>query len=225
MTLAIETFPDRAVLMRTAADRMAQALSAAIAQHGQACIALSGGTTPGPAYEHLAAIDLNWQVVTLALVDERMIAPADNASNEFLVRRTLGPAINRGATFAPMFSASNAAAEAEGVYAALKIDLALMGMGADGHTASWIPGADGLLAALDPANPHAIAPIRAPGAAGAAERLTLTRRALRGVPKIILLITGVEKRAKLEAAATQSVEQAPVAALFADGRPEVLWAP
>ena len=227
MNPPIQVFPDRGALMQRAADEMAAALNDGIRARGAACAALSAGSTPGPAYERLATMSLDWPKVTFALVDERCVPASDPASNEGLLRRTLAPTLAAGAKVLPMYSGSTAPDHADAAYAALHIDIALMGMGADGHTASWFPGGDGLAPALDPKSPRTVAAVRARQAAGAADRLTLTRAALDRADRVLLLITGDDKRERLEAALTQKIEDAPVAALFArPGRqPEVLWAP
>jgi 6-phosphogluconolactonase len=224
--MTFHAFDTRDALMRAAADRIGEALSAGVAAHGTACAALSGGSTPEPAYALLAEAALDWPTITFALVDERFVPPDHPASNEALVRRALAPAFARGAQFAPMWSAaasaSEAAARADARYAGLRIDVALMGMGADAHTASWFPGVAG--EALDPTNPRTVIAVHAPGAAGAAHRLTLTRSALARVGRTLLLITGADKRARLEAALAEPPDQAPVRALYLDGAPDTLWA-
>ena len=227
MTPIIQAFPDRATLMQRAADEVASALNEGIRARGEACAALSGGSTPGPAYERLATMRLDWARITFALVDERCVPASDPASNEGLLRHTLAPSLAAGATVLPMYADSAAPDRADAAYAALHIDIALMGMGADGHTASWFPGGDRLASALDPKSPRTVVAARAPQAAGAADRLTLTRAALDRADRVLLLITGDDKRQRLEGALSQNIEDAPVAALFArPGRqPEVLWAP
>jgi 6-phosphogluconolactonase len=226
---AIAAFETRAALMQASADRLADALSDAIAQSGSACAALSGGSTPEPAYAQLALMPLDWSKVTFALVDERCVPRDHAASNEAMLRRALAPALAKGATLIPMFSQTSGAPadDANQAYQKLRLDVALMGMGADAHTASWFPGAKELAQALDVNSPRAVIAVHAPQAAGAADRLTLTRAAIARARNVILLITGEDKHARLERAARESTSDAPVAALFDSGMPllEVLWAP
>lgn len=225
MRLAV--FETRDALMAATAERLAVALRDAIAQNGRACAALSGGSTPEPAYRLLAQTDIDWPRVTFLLVDERFVQLDNPASNEAMLRRALAPAFEAGAALLSMVGTSStlehAADAADALYGRQHIDIALMGMGEDGHTASWFPGvADEALR-----SPRTVVAIRAPNASGSPERLTLTRAAVAKADAIILLITGDAKRARLDAALREPIAQAPVAALFGDSTrpPEAFWSP
>jgi 6-phosphogluconolactonase len=227
----LTAFETRDALMAAAADRLAEALQNGLKTRGRACAALSGGSTPEPAYRLLAEKPLDWANITFALVDERFVDPSDTASNQGMLERVLAPALAQGATLKPMYAAastvSDAAHGASALYQDLHYDIALMGMGEDGHTASWFPGSDGLDAALSLDTKAPVVAVDAATAAGAPERLTLTRAEIAKADHVLLLITGPAKRAKLEAALKGPDEAAPVAALFRPPlpAPEVFWAP
>ncbi|MEQ1489565.1 MAG: 6-phosphogluconolactonase, partial [Terricaulis sp.] len=178
----IRAFASRDALMQAAAETIANALNKGISARGEGVAALSGGSTPEPAYELLAAQSIEWKRVTFLLVDERFVPTSDAASNEAMLRRALAKALGKGAKLLPMYahgaSAEDAAQRADAHYANKHIDIALMGMGADGHTASWFPESAQLAAALDVSNKRVVISVEAPNAAGAPTRLTLTRSAL-----------------------------------------------
>ncbi|MBC7770002.1 MAG: 6-phosphogluconolactonase [Phycisphaerales bacterium] len=223
------TFKDRAALMQAAAERMAKALNDAIAARGGACLALSGGSTPEAAYRALAEMKLDWRNVTFALIDERFVPPSDEASNQAMLERALAHAFTAGAQLKPMFFATSTAAQAadraDALYAPLHIDVAVMGMGVDAHTASWFPGV--AAHALDLNTSRTVVAVHALGATGSPDRLTLTRSAYNRAAGALLIITGYDKRERLEKARAEPVEEAPVAALFAPAAPplEIFWAP
>jgi len=222
----IREFATRDAAMNAAEQRMAEALNAGITARGHAIAALSGGSTPGPAYERLAAAALDWSKITFALVDERFVPPSDPASNEGLIRRTLASAFAAGARLLPLYAdvptVSVAADLADPLYQPLTFDIALMGMGEDGHTASWFPGGDA--AALDPSTTRSVMAVTASAARGAAERLTVTYPLIRRARSVLLLLTGDAKRAALERGSRLSLDQAPVGALFLNRAPEIFWA-
>ena len=172
----------------------------------------------------LAALPVDWRRVTFLLVDERFVPPSDQASNEAMLRRALAPAIGRGARLLPMYAhgvgLDEAALRADASYASKHIDIALMGMGADGHTASWFPQSPQLNEVLNLENPRAVIAADAPGAAGSAERLTLTRAALARADEILLLIAGDDKRRALEDRARAAL---PVDRLFESPAQTAVW--
>ncbi|MEQ1618511.1 MAG: 6-phosphogluconolactonase [Terricaulis sp.] len=222
-------FPSRDALMEAAGALLAEALTQGVTIRGRACAALSGGTTPGPAYTKLAERDMNWRRVSFALVDERFVAPSEEASNESMLRRTLAPAFAAGASLVPLYSPDlsleAAALAAETRYAPLHLDIALLGMGGDGHVASWFHGARGYEHAIDPASKSSVAALHAPQAYGTPERLSLTFAKVAQADHVLLLLLGDEKRARFEAALTRAPEEAPVAALKRLSRaPEIFWA-
>jgi 6-phosphogluconolactonase len=227
-SFTFKEFASREAAVRAAADALADAVAAGISARGAAALALSGGSTPGPAYAELALRNIDWRKVAFGLVDERWVRPDDPSSNEGMIARAAASALGRGARLVGLWSDAGdvaaGAARADAIYAPLHFDAALMGMGEDGHTASWFAGAAGLAAALDPASPHTIVAIGAPQAAGAAARLTLTRAALKRAERLILLITGAEKRRVFDRAIGADPHALPVAALIADGRLAVHWA-
>jgi 6-phosphogluconolactonase len=225
----IREFATRDALMQAAAERIAEALNQGIAERGASCAALSGGGTPESAYRALAALPLDWRKVTFLLVDERFVPAAHDASNEGMLRRALAPALAAGARLLPMFAenttSAEAAAHANAAYATEKIDIAVMGMGEDGHTASWFPDMPALDDVLDAGNSRTVVAVHATQASGSADRLTLTHGAIVSARQVMLLITGDAKRRRLETALKN--RDTPVARLFEPpmSGAETWWAP
>ena len=206
-------FVDGALAAADMARRIATLLGDAIAARGVATIALSGGRSPRPVLEALSAVALDWDKVIVTLVDERWVAPGHEDSNERLIRETLLKGNAAAARFVPM---KNDAADAyagqaacEQAFAALPwpLDIVVLGMGDDGHTASLFPQAkevaDGLstsahvLAVTPPAAPH--------------QRMSLSARAILHSRHIFLQIGGAAKRAVYDRAlAGGAVEELPI---------------
>jgi len=230
-------FSDRNDLVATLKKHLVDVIRNAIAERGQATLALSGGSTPLPLYAELANESLDWERVCVALVDERWVNADHPASNETAIRSALAPALAAGATLIGMKNASTSASaglpDCLQAYDALRLpfDLVLLGMGEDGHTASWFPHAAGLDEALAKDAPRCAAVIAQQSAVTGAntERMTLTLPAIASARDIVLLITGDSKQRVLESAIArpQAVADMPVRALLAyESAPlDVWWSP
>lgn len=217
-------YPDRDLLMLSLADRIASELGAALRRNERASLSVPGGTTPGPVFDTLSGVALDWDRVDVLLNDERWVPEDHPRSNTGLLRQRLFQNHAAAARLVPLYAdapAPEAALDAlaDGVRACLPLSVALVGMGADMHTASLFPGADNLDAALAADAPPLMA-MRAPGAAE--PRITLTAPVLRGAMHMHVLITGAEKRAALERARSLPPTEAPIAALLAEAT--VHWA-
>ncbi|MEY4783405.1 MAG: 6-phosphogluconolactonase [Pseudomonadota bacterium] len=193
-------FQDRRRLFAGLCHDFTDRLNEIIRKRRKASLALAGGTTPGPLYEALSNVLINWEKVSLTVTDERWVSPEDPASNEYLIRDLLMKRRAAGATFVP-FKTNHAKASGGASIAEKRLtpimpfDICLLGMGPDGHIASLIPGADGYAAAVDPAGTKKVAGIHAPGAAGSPERMTLTIPGILSSRRIVLLFMGQDKLA------------------------------
>lgn len=194
------------------------ALSRAIHARGLASAALAGGTTPGPMFACLSRMALDWPKVMLLPSDERLVPEDHPRSNARLLRETLlqGPA--EAARLVPLAPGGEAPGPEgpPGMAAMLPLDLLVLGMGEDMHTASLFPGADLLAEALSPEAPPVLA-LTAPGAPEA--RVTLTAPVLTSAQEIHFLMFGKGKRDALEIALQDgTVAEAPVRVVLRSGR-------
>jgi 6-phosphogluconolactonase len=191
----VAVLADTGEVARTAAAREAEAGQRAIAERGAFRIGLSGGRTPGRLYQLLAfgaGGTLDWGRVVILFADERAVPPSHRDSNYRLVYDTLieplrlpGSQVHRMRGDADELEA--AAREYEPLLAE-PIDLLLLGIGEDGHTASVFPHSP-----LFDSNSRVAAVLDAPKPP--ARRLTLTPKAIGEARELIVLATGPDKAA------------------------------
>ncbi|NIZ11389.1 6-phosphogluconolactonase [Pseudooceanicola sp. HF7] len=212
-----QEYPDRDMMALSLADTLAGELGAALRHEERVTFSVPGGTTPGPIFDALTSVKLDWDRVDVVLNDERWVPEDSPRSNTGLLRRRLLSGHAAAARLLPLYAD---APEPEGALEALSealaphmpINVLVLGMGGDMHTASLFPGADRLEEAL-----AADAPILLPmRAAGAGEpRITITAPYLKGALSTHVIITGPEKREALERARSLPPEEAPIAAVLA----------
>ena len=147
----LQSSPDKAALAQAAAMAMAAAIRIITTQKPRCVMALAGGSTPEAAYGHLGQEDLPWERVELVLGDERWVDAQDPASNARMVRRCLlsGSRAHRARLHSvpTQMPSPEAGAMAYGDLLQTlcpgqppQLDLVLLGLGDDGHTASLFPG-------------------------------------------------------------------------------------
>ncbi|NJM82728.1 MAG: 6-phosphogluconolactonase [Tabrizicola sp.] len=211
-----QSYPDREFMLLTLADRIAGELGDFLRREGRASFCVPGGTTPGPIFDTLSGVELDWANVAVFLNDERWVPESSARSNTALVRSRLIRGEAAAARLVPLYAPAERPEElidalADGIRPHLPISVLLLGMGMDMHTASLFPGADRLAEALAPDAPI-LMPMRAETAGE--PRVTLTAPVLQGAYNIHILITGTDKRAAIERAVGLSPMEAPVRAVL-----------
>ncbi|MCB1567416.1 MAG: 6-phosphogluconolactonase [Xanthomonadales bacterium] len=229
----LHRFEDSEAQATTLAQRIGEQLSDAIATRGHAALAVSGGSTPKALFEALSQLALDWSRVAITLVDERWVPESDARSNARLVRAHLLQNRAKVAQFLPLFNAERSPeAGVQHTAAALSVlhwplDVVVLGMGEDGHTASFFPSGDHLEAVLNPNAAARVLSMRAPGAGE--PRITLTLPVLAAARAVHLLLTGATKGEMLEALQRGDADALrwPIATVLraTRERPEVYWSP
>lgn len=229
---ALHAYSDAHALANALADRIAEAMGKVLDTSHAATLAVSGGSTPKLLFQTLSRRTLPWDRITVTLIDERFVPPADARSNHRLVATHLLQNEAAHARFLPLFAAdlspTEAARRASEEIRKLPghLDVAVLGMGLDGHTASWFPGSPQLSACVDPDTPETVVAVNAPAAVET--RLTLTLPVVAAAPLCLLHIEGNDKKRVYDEAMTPGpVADLPVRALLNKaGSPlQVYWAP
>jgi 6-phosphogluconolactonase len=225
----LHAFDDAQALATALSASIAGKLREAIDASGEAFIAVSGGSTPKRLFEALSNEALDWSRVTVTLVDERWVPETDERSNARLVKALLLQHKAADAEFVPLYvetpTPEAGIGEARARVGELRqpFDVIVLGMGPDGHTASFFPGGDRLSEALDVANTALVLPMRAPGAGE--PRITFTLPVLLKARSLYLHIQGDDKRDVLADAEKQG-STLPVARVLQAGRAlDIYWCP
>ncbi|CAM2009733.1 6-phosphogluconolactonase [Acanthopleuribacter pedis] len=207
-------------------------LNQAIRQRGSASLIVSGGSTPKPLFALLAQSELDWAKVTVTLADERWVDEDDPASNAKLVRENLLVGHAAAASFLSLKTPESTPEQGEKTLSdrlavlVEPLDVVLLGMGGDGHTASLFPKGDQLARALSGTGGTRCCAMRAPGAAQ--PRMTLSAPFLLHARQVVILCTGEDKRRVFEEArAGGPVEDLPIRAFLQQTPTPVAfyWAP
>ena len=207
---------------------VAKQLSDAIDARGSATLVVSGGRSPVAFFQNLAKQKLDWSKVLVTLADERWVPVEHADSNAGLLKRYLlqGPAAK--AQFLSLYSATAnlelAAEQADRLLAELPpIDVLILGMGDDGHTASLFPNSPNLADALKVDGTRRCYPMLAPTVPH--QRLTMSRALLASAKTTVLSISGQSKLTTLSAAlAGDDVAALPIRA-FLQPTLEIYWCP
>ena len=210
-------FPDAAAVAQAAADYLAGHIRTVLTERDSCHIALPGGTTPAACLQLLAQQDLPWTRIHWYLGDERCLPVGDAERNDTLIGDCLWSRIPTPAENCHPIRAELGAGPAAADYAELigqvgKLDIALLGMGEDGHTASLFPG-NPALEMCDAAVPVFDAPKPPP------ERVSLSIPTLQAAVVRVVLITGAGKRdavQQLQSGASLPINRVGELEIFAD---------
>lgn len=152
-TLDVVTAPDYTASARAGAAHIGLHLREALVLHGRATIALSGGTSPIALYSELAALSLDWARVQIFQVDERWVSATSPDRNLAAIITILGPtgAVVNGFSVAAeadehqreVLRRRDEAMVGRALFPGISFDVVYLGLGPDGHTASWPPGPAG----------------------------------------------------------------------------------
>jgi len=227
-----KSFENRDLLEMALTDRIVALLEAGIKERGTGALVVSGGRTPAGLFQRLSRQDLDWEKVVVTLADERWVAPDHADSNARSVEQNLLQNRAAAATFIPHVTSAATPQEGQAeLEVSLKqlpetIDVVILGMGEDGHTASFFPNAPELSAAIDPHATQACLAVTPPVAPH--PRMTLTLPRLLASKQIFLHLCGDGKTPVLEEAMSDGpAEDMPVRTILRqDHTPvDIYWAP
>jgi 6-phosphogluconolactonase len=225
-------FPNPLALEHALVGEIRVDLQEAMDARGAASLVVSGGRTPTNLFRLLGVEAIDWSRVWVTLADERWVDTADSHSNERLIRESLLTGAAANAHFVSLKNPSVAVEQGlEWSWRALTrivrpLDVVLLGMGDDGHTASLFPASPGLATALDTSAAPACVAMRAPSAPHG--RISLNLSALLDARRLVLHIVGAEKwQVYLKAREPGPVTEFPVRGILHQQQVpvDVFWSP
>ncbi len=223
MKSRLYTFEDKESMLSALVGRMTENIESAIKGYGYASLIVSGGSTPKALFQKLSSVSLPWEKVTISLVDERWVDVSSDESNEYLVQKFLLRNRAQRARFIGLKTghahAKDGVAECEKRLDALTLPhtVVVLGMGNDGHTASFFPHMPELQKALDMKS--GVRCIAARSTKPPCERVTLTLPFLLNTRNLILHIEGEEKLCLFRRAQKEgSVYDMPIRAVMRQNR-------
>lgn len=225
MSKYIHQFKSQEKLVEDLSSTIALDLQKAVNKKGQAILAVSGGSTPKPLFKALSKIDLNWKNIIITLCDERCVNNDDENSNAYLVKKYLLKKYAKKATFIPLFEDDQTPKQAvkntaKQLNSLGEIDVIILGMGEDGHTASLFPENTKLSKAyktdVDMPCIH-LTPTNAPY-----ERISLTLNKILNSKKIYLHFEGNKKqKVFFKAIKKNDIFKYPIASVFNQNQKDI----
>jgi len=227
----VNDFDSRELLDQALAENVSQILQSAIALKGKASIAVSGGSTPKGFFKALSNKDINWKKVTITLADERWVDINSDDSNTRLVHENL---LQNNASVANFFHLKQGNDLCEKTLADLNIaannillplDVLILGMGEDGHTASLFPCSDQIKQGLALPNENSLMKVEPKTAPH--KRITFSFSALKASKNTFLHLCGDNKKQVLDQAlSANDVLAMPIRAFLQDNEidTQVYWA-
>lgn len=227
----IRVFENTGELTEATAELFVDSARQAVDKNGRFGVALAGGSTPEPVYRRLASAEyqdrIPWEKVHVFWSDERVVPPDDPRNNARMARQALldhVPIPSQNVhpvptTVNPLLAAGQYEKILESYFAGrtANLDLVLLGLGTDGHTASLFPNTP----ALEEEN-HWVADVFSPGQEF--HRITLTAKLINQAARIVFLVQGAEKASVLQAVLEGPNNYASLPAqLIHPAKGELLW--
>jgi len=195
--MMFNAFDSREQVIESLCDNLIESLQKIIDEKQTCSMAIAGGNTPKPLYEHLSKQSIDWDKVNLTLTDERWVEPSNTSSNQNMVWHSLIQDQAAEVNFIPLKNPHTTAPEGKDECEAILkqsipiLDVVVLGMGEDGHFASIFPGMEDTKSLLDINNQEICSAVQPEGNEA---RMSLTLAYLLKAKNIYLFITGEEKK-------------------------------